>query len=211
MGFDAGGGGYSRTAADARYSPAWQSGTHAARIALTGVATGTPFFETDTGVLYRYSGSAWVAQSPGRVVKTADETVNNSAVLQDDDHLFFPVEANESWYVEVTALMTAVSATADYLIGWSGPAGATATWSHDSGANSAWVNVAVGGTPNTMKTLSDTVTVGALAGTFGTRFSGVFNSSATAGTIKFRWAQNTQTAENSKILLGSNLRLTRLV
>jgi len=32
-----------------------------------------------------------------RVLKTADEIVNNSTVLQNDDELFFPIAANKIW------------------------------------------------------------------------------------------------------------------
>jgi hypothetical protein len=35
-----------------------------------------------------------------QVVKLADETVNNSAVLQDDDELFFTLDANSKYVIE---------------------------------------------------------------------------------------------------------------
>jgi hypothetical protein len=53
-----------------------------------------------------YDGSQWVSLSAGisggsgnvtTVIKTANETVTNSASLQNDDQLSFPVGANESW------------------------------------------------------------------------------------------------------------------
>ena len=37
--------------------------------------------------------------------KSADETVNNSTTLQDDDELLFPIAANEVWYFEFFLLI----------------------------------------------------------------------------------------------------------
>jgi hypothetical protein len=61
-------------------------------------------FATDENVLYYWNGAAYVAISGNSfkamsdvqiIRKTADETVNNSAVLQNDDELLFPIGANE--------------------------------------------------------------------------------------------------------------------
>lgn len=191
--------------------PAWQSGTHAARLALTGVATGTPFYETDTGVLYRYSGSAWIAQSAGAVIKTADETVNNSNTLQDDDHLFFPIEANETWFVEALLRVQAASINADFLWGWTGPTGATASWSLGA-AQGGWSQVGTSSSPGAEKTIGNTVASGGGAFNSHVYLGGWFYADAThAGTIKLQWAQNSATNENNKVLAGSHLRLRRIV
>ena len=69
-------------------------GTHATRIAAAHVA-GRLYRETDTGLIYYDDGTNWVIwMGDGYIRKTANETVNNSVALQNDDHLFWPVEAS---------------------------------------------------------------------------------------------------------------------
>ena len=63
--------------------------------------------------------SNWNATHSGLTVvrKTADETVNNSNALQNDNHLLLALAANEVWQVELTLLLLSTSTTPDFLFG----------------------------------------------------------------------------------------------
>src|SRR6185503_9680728 len=64
------------------------------------------------------------ASKPLFARKTADETVNNSAVLQDDNHLFVTGAAGQAYKVEAHLLYNS-GATPDARVGWVIPAGAS--------------------------------------------------------------------------------------
>jgi hypothetical protein len=186
-------------------------GTHAARLAASHAA-GVLWRETDTGLIYRDNGTTWdIYKSDGQVRKTADETVNNSAAVQNDDELLFPVEVNEVWFVEAFLYVNGSSTTADWLLGWAGPTGMTAIWSLASGVNSAWVNAATGSSPVAPKAMANTVTAGSISGDHFLNLAGWFTVDATHnGNVTLQWAQNTATVENNKVLKNSYLRLRRL-
>ena len=59
------------------------------------------------------------------IVKASDETVNNSATLQDDDDFFFNVSDGEQWEVEVFLLAEAASLTPDMRIDFVASGGAS--------------------------------------------------------------------------------------
>lgn len=189
------------------------SGTHTARLAATPTA-GLLYKETDTGLVYLGNGSSWqIWKGEGGVRKTGDETVTNSATLQNDDHLFFPIEPNEVWWVEAYLLGQGASANADFKFGWTGPTGATAQWgalSQTNNVSGAWVTLGPS-SANNFLAISDTVALGGQSGKANYALMGVFVADAShAGTIQFQWAQNTQTNEDNKILTNSFLRLRRL-
>ncbi len=58
------------------------------------------------------------------VVKTVDEPLIASNTLQNDDELFFDVEANEVWTVEFN-LQSTSNTTADYRFAVTAPGGST--------------------------------------------------------------------------------------
>ena len=59
------------------------------------------------------------------VRKTADETVNNSTTLQNDDHLQLALAANDIYLVELFLLQQSPSLNSDFKCGWSYPAACT--------------------------------------------------------------------------------------
>lgn len=194
-------------------APTWQSGTHATRIAISSPETGLAFYETDTGVLYRYTGSTWVAQTAGRIVKTADETVNNSASFQDDDHLFFPIEPNETWFVTATLLASAVSTTPDWQFTWTGPTGATGRHGAYGAANvtgQSFVTLTTAGTPATLVILGSDARVASAAGVHGIMLGAWIFNGSNAGTVKLRWSQLAATGEDHKLLTGSFIEPQRI-
>ena len=132
---------------------------------------------------------------PTIVRKTADEIVYNSNTLQNDDHLLFAVAANEIWEFEVFIIgISAASTTPDIKVGWSVPTGASMLWNsiEDVTENNAlpetYPIVLPQSTGKTLRRLSGVVIVG-----------------ATAGNVNMMWAQNTKTAENTKILTNSHI------
>jgi hypothetical protein len=186
--------------------------THAARLAAPHVANRF-WKETDTGLVFLDDGTNWIIwEGFGRVIKAADETVNNSATLQNDDHLFFPIEVGETWYCEALLLALGASINADYKFGFTGPTGATSQWgSQGSLVVSGFSNVGTTTDPGRSLTFADSVALGARAAISILTLGGWFTADAThAGNIQLQWAQNTATVEDNKILKNSFLRLRRL-
>lgn len=119
------------------------------------------------------------------VRKPADESVNNSTVLQNDDHLLTAIAANEIMAFDCTIFFNATTA-ADFKFTFAGPAGIVGEW------GIAFKSLPAG-------TFDDPPGVG-----FGTtistrgvgahltlRPSGLARNAGTAGNLTFQWAQNT--------------------
>ena len=142
-------------------------------------------------------GLADLERQTGSVRKPADETVNASVTLQNDNHLFWPVEANEIWQFEGMLRAQAVNATPDWKFKLAVPAGATAEW--DVGATTGgWNQTGVGTTANLLKPETAVPVVGSGLGTQGIYFAGWVFAAATAGTVTLQWAQNTPTVDRQQ-------------
>jgi hypothetical protein len=147
------------------------------------------------------------------VRKTADETVNNSDVLQNDDHLAFAIGASEIWFFEAKLLITSGGTGSDLKFGFTVPAsctmlwGATGTPSNNLGGFGATTSAA---SPAAIITESGTLTQGSAAVTFGSGIAGFVTNSTNAGTVQFQWAQNSATAHDTKLLTNSLFLLWRL-
>jgi fibronectin-binding autotransporter adhesin len=188
---------------------------------LTSIASGVRISNTTsaiagtirwTGTDYEgYTGTVWKSLTAGgggggtgyHIVKTANETVNNSgvpatqntgAVLQNDDHLQFSVGANENWTYRFIIQANA-GTVPDIQFGVSGPVGATCNYGFidPEGATSAG-NFACGATtalvPGTG--LNEIYEV-----------AGSIRNGATPGIVNLRWAQNTANAANITVFGGS--------
>ncbi len=137
------------------------------------------------------------------VRKSADETVNNSSSFQSDDHLSFAIGANEVWVAQYHLYVT-TTAAADFKVGVLTPGGASPTTMVTGlvtgGGNAHSTNPRLTGVDANVDVQlegGDTkvgVTVAVL----------VVNG-GTAGTVYLRWAQNTATAVDTKVLAGSLL------
>lgn len=154
------------------------------------------------------------------VAKTADEVVNNSTTLQNDDHLKFDISASatEIWFAELFIRAGATTSTMDVKLAFTVPSGATMRWARiggtDASATSNFVATATAGVPTLANTEGTT-------GTFGSQstaatgwlmaFGAFVYGGGTAGTIQLQWAQNTQEAADLTFRAGSFLRLVRLV
>ena len=134
------------------------------------------------------------------VRKTADETVNNSSTFQSDDHLSFSIGANEVWVAQFH-LYVITNSTADFKVSALTPSGASPTTMvtgaitgdkiHSTNprltGDDANVDVQIeGGDTKLALTMAVLVVNG-----------------GTAGTVYLRWAQNTATAVDTKVLSGS--------
>lgn len=194
------------------------SGLLADRPAASADNSGDLYFATDVngGTLYRSNGSSWVQAARGvnepfadlHVVKSADETVNNSTVLQDDDHLFVTVEANATYWLDAL-IFYSTNATADLALKWAAPTGAFINWT--SGGMHATGGTAgnYGDMSSALRRITDQAVLGGSLESVA-RPSGLLTVAATAGTFKLQWAQGTADASNSKVLAQSALRLHRL-
>lgn len=128
------------------------------------------------------------------VVKTADETVNNSASLQDDDELKFDVGANQKW-CGLIFLRHNTGTTPDIKVDFSVPSGASVYTAHtnENSKSGGAVAILTGTGNNAYMMLSFLVVV-----------------SSTAGTVNMQWAQNTADASDTKVLAGSMLIIKRI-
>lgn len=137
--------------------------------------------------------------------KTADETVNNSATLQNDDHLSFPIAANEVWTFDLRLFIVG-DATADLKAAFTWPTGATAIWApHGQRAADSVVTSAAG-----TSTSGTAVSLGADAGPALLVIAGTIENASTAGTVQLQWAQQTATVANTTVKRGSVLIADRL-
>lgn len=140
--------------------------------------------------------------------KTADETVNNSNVLQNDDELLFAIAANEirraRFVLFVANPAAGTGATADFQAAITLPAGASMVGVMQ-GAGTAATNA--GATSGAMRSMTVSGTgkaVGALdADTVIVTIEVVVTCGATAGNVTLQWAQSTATATDTIVKAGS--------
>lgn len=145
------------------------------------------------------------------VLKTADETVNTSAALQNDDVLVLPVAASSKYLVDAFIIYDS-NTTADFKCAWVGPSGATMNWTVNG---LAVASTAVSGSvvlANAAIADAGAQSIGgAGAGTqVVAHIAGILTVSTTAGTLQFRWAQATSDASDTKVIAGSYLRLIKV-
>jgi hypothetical protein len=145
--------------------------------------------------------SNWNADHSGMatVYKSADETVNNSATLQDDDHLILPVLANETWSFKMT-LLNDSAPTADIKVKFTVPSGTTMKW--------------MKGEPNPDSSVLNTEGTTYMIPTGGSEIIdtliGIITVGGTAGNVTLQWAQNAAEVSDTKILKGSSIVAWRL-
>lgn len=137
------------------------------------------------------------------VRKSADETLNNNATMQDDNELLLALGANETWVGRVVAFLDG-SQVADFKVDLTVPAGATITYGahHARAADTVMVSTGIATAGDVDLTAINAVTV------LKVEFS-VANGS-TAGNLNFRWAQNAATAADSTVKAGSYIEAHRI-
>jgi hypothetical protein len=161
---------------------------------------------SDVATEFLNGDGGWAVPAGGAgatiVRKTADEAVNNSTVLQDDNHLLLAVGANEVWLFEFYLLQQSVSTTADIKFGFSYPAGCTIYWGIPS---ENWVGVATANDPTSVTIETGTRSKGTGNRTQAIWMSAIVVNGANAGTVNLQWAQATATVEDTKMLTNSVL------
>lgn len=133
--------------------------------------------------------------------KTADETVNNSAVLQDDNELVLAVSANTKW--EVTALIRYNSGTTpDIKVKYTVPTSATMKWAVFAAGSGVFLGYQQ---DETTTAIIDGAGTGVAC-----LVKGILTVGANAGNLTMQWAQNVATVANTIVQAGSYLLLRRM-
>lgn len=182
-------GGGSGAPTDAQYVVATANGTLSAERVVTVPATG--------GAI------------PLLIRKSANETVNGSAALQDDNHLLFAIGASEVWEFEAVLWYSSgttpdlkvaftVPASAEIYVGWGGSTSeADAALGGGVIVGSGTARGLQGGgasaTPNRVATAK-----------------GLVVNSTNAGNVQMQWAQNTSNGSDTIIFANSTLKAYKL-
>lgn len=132
----------------------------------------------------------WASQTVF-ITKAADENVNNSTTLQDDDDFTFTVDANSYYQIEMGWLESSDS-TADIKFQWSLPG--TGEIDGNFNQSTTW---------NTFSEASTASLNGNGVGTINVHDVSGFMRTDTAGTATFQWAQLTAQANNATFHEGS--------
>ncbi|MGH8524962.1 MAG: hypothetical protein ACREXY_12340 [Gammaproteobacteria bacterium] len=166
------------------------------------VALGTLAY-TPRGRIFVFSREGWESMAtPFYVIKTADEIVNNSTTLQNDNELFTQtLPKNSVWDIEML-LHHRSGTTPDFKHALTLPTGATL--------------VAAALFFNTTGTLIYAATAGASFSTGGLgavtidlSVRGILRLT-NPGVVQLQWAQNTADASDTTVFADSFLKLTRI-
>lgn len=133
------------------------------------------------------------------VDKSGDDTgVINSVVFRNDPDLILPVAAN-AVYEMAALILYSGGATGEMVGGWTGPAGATMSWSPDS--LNGTVTATFAGIINRARyTLTQTQTWGVSgAQIVMARPAGTLRTAGTAGNLGFRYTQASADAVNTTL------------
>lgn len=144
------------------------------------------------------TGYSWVLWSSGyptgsiKIPKVSDETIDTSTTLQNDDELFFPVDANKVYAVTGVIRFT-TGTTPNIKFTWAAPAGATWVFrSQGNGASGTWESSgSATKTPNGAATHLIFV------------FWGHVVVAGNAGVVQLQWAQNTSDGGDTTVNAGS--------
>jgi len=172
--------------------------------------TGISLTDGGAGSTVTIAATGGVAGNWIKIRKGADETVNNSNTLQDDDDLHFAVAANSVYLIDLTMWLTSPNNTADWKMKFTGPSGFTMLWAPEGNSTGQPIfgGTATTGVPPTVNTESTTLSFGHNASggpACAIHVRGWVETSASSGTLQVQWAQNTADASNSKVLKNSTL------
>lgn len=142
------------------------------------------------------------------VRKSANEVVNGSSTLQNDDHLLLALGVSEVWAFEFVIFHDS-GTTPDIKMAITVPAGATLAWG-------SLYALATGGSSftGTTETVSGTSRDFATAGVGVTRIvtlTGYVANGANAGNLQLQWAQNTSNGTDTTVHANSILKAWQLV
>lgn len=135
------------------------------------------------------------------VRKAADETVNNSATLQNDDDLVIAVGADDVWFAIVHLYALSATTTPDLDYAFSVPSGGTIRTGYSWANSGTPVSWGAGTTERTMA-LSTTAKY--------FMFYILYIGGGTAGNLQLQWAQKTATEEDTTMKADSFIIAQRL-
>lgn len=149
--------------------------------------------------------AAFTAVTPLFVRKTANETINNSAVLQNDDALVLAVEANSTYLVDLRLIINS-NTTADFKMTFTVPAGASGSVHYFEGSTPSTAAAVLQGPGS----ITGTAAFSGIAADQIVLVQGVLVVAGTAGNLQLQWAQNTANPSNTIVGSNSYLMLTKV-
>ncbi len=135
------------------------------------------------------------AKSITSVVKTADQTVNNSATAINDLHLLLKLKANKEYMFHQTYFLNS-GTTPDFKYKFAIPSGATIQRNPSHLASDDSIATQDGTTEKAFN---------ATGGNDYNTIDGRITTGSTSGTLQFMWAQNVADVSDTKVLKGSCL------
>jgi Collagen triple helix repeat (20 copies) len=122
--------------------------------------------------------------------KPANEQLQLSTTLQDDDNFSITLGANETWIFEGWLIVFSSTTSPDFKLAFTVPTGATLRWSGIGDGNAGTDHEVI-----TASGASDSYQVTSAAGVRDTILvHGIVTTGATPGTLQMQWAQNTNDA-----------------
>jgi len=138
--------------------------------------------------------------------KTGAESVTSSTTVQNDDHLFFDIPANQTWRAKYEILLTAAGST-DARLKFTLPSGATAS------ATGTYARASDNSTTETSDATTEfVVTISNTANPTHNALLCIYLrvvNSSTAGTVQLQWAQGTSNATSLTFRNRSGLLASR--
>lgn len=162
-------------------------------------STSNKFRGRENGANADLIGGGGAGLTFAKIVKSADEIVNNSTTFQDDDEITFTPTINKTYFWMMILLFIS-NTTADFKLQFTVPTGATMT-----APNPAAIIFRTT-TPTTFADdLTVTTTIAASNSNASLGFYGRLIMGSTAGDVTLQWAQATATVLDTKVLKGSIL------
>ncbi|MBS1904501.1 MAG: hypothetical protein JSS75_12405 [Bacteroidetes bacterium] len=154
-----------------------------------------------------WSTSSGTGTAPEYAIKSADQSIANSATLTNDNDLSLAIGANETWEVSGELIATSASTTPDIKIAFTVPSGATLR---------IWLTGRVEDATTTeeSRTLSSSgvgksISITTSAATL-IHFQGWVQNSSTSGNVTMQWAQNTSSGTAVVLKADSYMKMLKL-
>ncbi len=157
----------------------------------------------------RYVSPATIGSIPRSFIKTADEQVNNSVTLQDDNHLIaIPLETNTRYLMRCFFFCIDASSAGGYRLAF------IFTNTPQEAPYALTLRDATGGVQhdcdNDMATSVVSFSFAGTAAEIITVDAVIRSNATTGGTFKLQWAQKTASVGDTEFLAGSYIQLTKI-
>lgn len=133
-----------------------------------------------------------------RKYKAGDKAVNNSAAMQNDDDLFFTVDANTSYSIDLLLHVNCANSGPDFKFDFTGPAASAiaCVWNAytPAGATEGDGALVAYSTAQLCSVNNTDIVI---------RVRGYVKTAGTSGTLRLRWAQNGAVAVDTLLKAGS--------